>query len=652
MQNSEEIWLSIEEVCSLTEDKKETVRRKCKSGQYKSVFKKDGKFKIYQIALSSLEERLQRRYIAQFKKQNNFAVTTIEYDSSIEEYSNAPLWAKKQADKYIELFRLTDDLSYKEKLAFLNEWNYKNPNKKCSYVRLMEAKRQYLAGGIEALLSKHGHKNIGSKIDDNIFKYFKDVYLREGAPSARTSWQITLGYAMKQGIKVLPNFPAYSSFIRRLKKEVPEQAIYLARYGESAWNKKYACYISRDYSNVLAGSFWVSDHAQIDVAVNFNGNVCFPWVTVFRDVKTSKWLGWFLHAESPNSDHIFQTFYYAVLEYGLPADVYIDNGKDYRCKDFAGGRGTLVKHTSDKENSLLKNLGINVHFAQPYNGQTKPVERDFLKVKTYLSKNMIGYRGGKITERPEKLKTEIKNNEIMQFDDFKKMFDDFIINVLNKMPSKGKVLQGRCPDELWAEEFKVKKVLRKDALKLFCMRTSKNVSIGRNGVYDSQLQITYWDEWMITEKGRKVFIRRDINAYQEAWVFDAETEAYLGKANANQAASFMAKTNIEKAHYKKVLENKNKEKKILKNYIKSKYNPSNEEITENLKIALGKKEFESDVKISRISNTKMDKVVAVDKKKNAKPQTELKTFTVENINQPRIFASETEKKLYEEQMAM
>lgn len=420
-------------------------------------------------------------------------------------------------------------------------------------------------------------------------------------------------------------FPSCKTFIRKLKVEVPEQAIYLARYGVSAWNKKYACYISRDYASVLAGSFWVSDHAQIDVAVNFNGNVCFPWVTVFRDVKTSKWLGWFLHAESTNSDHIFQTFYYAVLEYGLPTDVYIDNGKDYRCKDFAGGRGTLVKHTSDKENSLLKNLGINVHFAQPYNGQTKPLERDFLKVKTYLSKNMIGYRGGKITERPEKLKTEIKTI---------------------------KVLQGRCPDELWAEEFKVKKVLRKDALKLFCMRTSKNVSIGRNGVYDSQLQITYWDEWMITEKGLKVFIRRDINAYHEAWVFDAETEAYLGKANANQAASFMAKTNIEKAHYKKVLENKNKEKKILKNYIKSKYNPSNEEITENLKIALGKKEFESDVKISRISNTKMDNVVAVDKNKNAKPQAELKTFTVENINQPRIFASETEKKLYEEQMAM
>ena len=73
-----------------------------------------------------------------------------------------------------------------------------------------------------------------------------------------------------------------------------------------------------------------------DVAVDFNGTTYFPWVTVFRDVKTSKWLGWFLHLDTPNSDHIFQTFYYAVQKFGILNDVYLDNGKDYRCKDFAG----------------------------------------------------------------------------------------------------------------------------------------------------------------------------------------------------------------------------------------------------------------------------------------------------------------------------
>ena len=67
-----------------------------------------------------------------------------------------------------------------------------------------------------------------------------------------------------------------------------------------------------------------------------------------------------------------------------------------------------------------------------------------------------------------------------------------IVNVLNKMPSKGKNLQGKCPDELWAEEFKTKKVVSKNALKLFCTRVSKTFTIGRNGIFDSELNITYW----------------------------------------------------------------------------------------------------------------------------------------------------------------
>ena len=160
----------------------------------------------------------------------------------------------------------------------------------------------------------------------------------------------------------------------------------------------------------------------------------------------------------------------------------------------------------------------------------------------------------------------------MQFDEFKTVFDDFIENYLNKKPSGGKVLQGKSPDELWAEEFKVKKVISKDALKLFCMRTSKDVKISRNGIYDSQFGVTYWADWMVYEKGRKVFMRRDVNAYQEAWVFNAQTQEFLGKANTFSPISFLAKTNVEKTIYKKALAIKKKEQKILKSLLKNMLN--------------------------------------------------------------------------------
>ena len=611
---NDNIWLTLGEVCKLSNSKTETIRRKCKSGEYTVRFEIEGRKKNYEILLSSLP-------IKYIQKYNSYLQPVAVEEKSLEDYSNAPKWMRAKAEKYLELFNLTKNMTYQEKVDFLADWSAKYPEKHTSYQALRKAINRYNQGGIAALLSNYGNHRKGCSIlNDECFEYFKSIYLREGAPSVETAWHITYGFAKQNGFECINKFPTSKTFIRRLRAEVPEQAIFMARHGDASWNKKYANYVPRDYSELNAGVCWVSDHAQIDVAVSFNGTVCFPWVTVFRDAKTSKWLGWFLHADSPNSDHIFQAFYYGVLNFGIPEDVYLDNGKDYRCKDFAGGRTRVIK-VKHKNNggSLIQNLGINIHFALPYNAQTKPVERDFLKIKEFLSKGFVGYRGGKITERPEKLKNEIKNEQIMQFDDFKKLFDRFIEEYLNKRPSKGKVLQGKCPDELWAEEFTKKKVISKDALKLFCMRTTNNVTIKRNGIFDSQLQISYWAEWMITEKGRKVYIRRDVNAYQEAWVFDAQTDEYLGKGNANQSASFLANTDIEKSEYQKQVAIKNKEKKILKSYIKTKYNPSNEDIIENLINSLDKVDFKSNATVSKISNTKMDKVVKEEKNKNSIP---------------------------------
>ncbi len=638
-------WVDLIELARILKCKTETLRRGCVSGRYICRSEKNGKFKKYEILLSSLPAR----YLKIFSDYNSPKIQETKIETA--DYSNAPAWARKQADKYLELINLTQGFTHTQLENFLETWNSEHPEKAVCYSSLFNAKRKFEQFGVAGLISQKGQGNHRSIVNDDYFEYYKSLYLREGAPSAFFCWQATLGYAREKDQIDFTSFPSYKTFDRLLKAKVPEQAVYLARYGNAAWNKKFASFIPRDYSNLAAGSCWVSDHAQIDVAVNFNGSVCFPWVTVFRDVKTSKWLGWFLHAEAPNSDHIFQAFYYGVQIFGLPNDVYLDNGKDYRCKDFAGGREHSVKvnHDSMKENSLLRNIGINVHFALPYNAQTKPVERDFLKVKTFLSKGFVGYRGGKITERPEKLKDEIKADRIMPFDDFKRLFDDFIENYLNKKPSKGKVLQGKCPDELWAEEFTNKKVISKDALKLFCMRTSKVVSIGRNGVYDSQLQLTYWGEWMICEKGRKVFIRRDINAYQEAWVFDAKTEEYLGKANVHQAVSFLAKTNVEKEVYKKAIETKNKEKKILKSYIKCKYNPTNEEIITNLKSGLENTEFISNPKVSQITNTKMEQVIAKEKQANKKPKLK---YVAKTPQKTALFLTESQKRRGLERQAM
>ena len=594
--NNSQKWVSEEECCNLLSIKIKTLRDRCRKGEFIYKLIKDGKKTNYYINANSI---------------NNF--DNQEQQDISEEYSNAPSWAKIQADKYINIVKEAINLKGEKLEEYILRWNAENPEYKTSYSSIIRMRRRYKNDGIAGLLAKYGAKSNKSTVTDSYFEYFKNLYLVEGAPSLKSCWDSTLGYAMRTFGADKLTFPSFMSFKRRLEKEVPKQSIYLARYGDSAWNRKYGNYIERDYSNIICGKVWVSDHAQIDIAcMTKDGDVVFPWVTAWRDYKSGKWLGWLLQSGNPNSDHIFQTFYYAADAYGLPEDVIIDNGKDYRCKDFAGGRRIIKIDTNKaRTTSMLDELNVQVHFALPYNAQTKPIERDFLKIKELLSKHCIGYRGGNVVERPEKLAREIKEGKILQFEDLKKIFDNFVINVLNKKPSQGKNLQGLAPDELFNREAAEKITTSKDALKLFCMRTSKNYTISRNGIKDRELGITYWADWMISQTGLKVYLRRDIQDYTVAWAFKLENEEFVGKVKAVKAVAALHADAISKEEFKEAMSIKKRNLKVAKSYIKQTQNIPIEEQYENYKYAYNSmiKDSKYNPKVSKIANTKMDQAI-------------------------------------------
>ena len=140
-------------------------------------------------------------------------------EQSLEAYSNAPKWMKAKAEKYLELFRLTEGMTYQEKLDFLADWSQKYPDKHASYPSLSKALKRYNQGGLIALLSNYGcHRKGLNKTTDKCFEYFKSIYLREGAPSVETAWSRTLGFAKRQGFDCVSNFPTSKTFIRTLSK--------------------------------------------------------------------------------------------------------------------------------------------------------------------------------------------------------------------------------------------------------------------------------------------------------------------------------------------------------------------------------------------------------------------------------------------------
>ncbi len=539
----------------------------------------------YHILLSSLPPEIQAKY---WKARAELDGTPVVEEDALETemdlYHRAPGWARKQADKYVAVIRATEGLKGRSLKEYLDAWNLENPEMATSYSRLKSAIKIYQEKGLPGLLSKNGKSAGNTTVQEEWYEFFKSVFLKEGGPSIQHAWLLTLGFARQTDRTwTRETFPSCSAFERLLKRRVPFDAIYLARQGESRWYRKFASFASRDYSEIHPGEVWVSDHAQIDVMVTMpNGKPCFPWVTVWRCFKSGKWLGWCLHAEAPNSDHIFEAFYNAALEHGLPSDIIIDNGKDYRSRSFTGGRANhKLKVDESQVRSLVGGLRITPHFALPYNAQTKPIERDFLKFKGWLSKVLVGYRGGNVVERPEMLEHEIKAGKIIAYADFEAIFERFVSEIFNNMPSQGKILKGQSPNEYWNLYFSKAGLLRRvtaDALRLFCSKTSSDVTIGRNGVRDSELGLIYFAEWMTTQKGRRVYLRRAKKAFQDAWVFSSETDEYLGLAILTQSYNAISRTDIDKDKVKALMAMKKQELKLKKALIKSSQETSPDEL--------------------------------------------------------------------------
>lgn len=288
-------WISIEEASKLLNVKVKTVKNRCYKGDFNYKIEVKNKVKQIFVRYSSLPIKF-----------------NIDLDQEDSKYSEAPEWSRLQADKYINVVQKSLELRGEKLEKYIENWNQEHPDNQTSYSSIIKMRRRYRSEGLSGLLSRFGNNSGRTVVDDFYFEYFKNLYLVEGAPSLQTCWDLTLGYAIKNNGVDKFEFPSCSSFKRRLRREVPKQSIHLARYGQTAWNRRYGNYIERDYSNVVCGKVWVSDHAQIDIAcLSPDGNVVFPWVTAWRDYKSGKWLGWLLQCGNPNSDHIFQTFYYA-----------------------------------------------------------------------------------------------------------------------------------------------------------------------------------------------------------------------------------------------------------------------------------------------------------------------------------------------------
>ena len=573
------MFVSFNLCCELLGISQPALSRKIKCGKVEAQQSPNphGGRPVWQIDLSSLPQDAQDRYWAQqraqqdatrqrvgrYRQAGKAAEAEAEVVAANEDYLNAPAWQKDTIDQRLYIVTETLGMSKAEAMAWCDQHGYN-----CSMATIYRWRKAYRDGGKNALASGYGNRHGSSSIPDDVYKIFVDTYMTQSQPSLSGAYMMARGYMSLHYPQV--KVPSLATFSRRFNAETTESAIYHARYGASAWNRKYGFSIMLDHTTVKCGTVAVGDHMQFDAQVlNSEGKPCRPWLTAWIDWQSTKFLGWDVHIEDPNSDHIFASFHRMASTFGLPDNILIDNGKDYRCKDFAGGRKVTARVNEEQTSSLMSDLGIKPWFALPYNAQRKPIERTFRAFHNMFERMLsAGYTGTNSVKRPEVLKEQVKRGQLMTFAEFTAMVDSFITEIFNKREFTHTAIHaGKSPDEIWAADNPGLRRASAKTLAVFMQRTSKQLRIGRNGVRDTQLGVTYWAEEFGNQSliGSYCYLRRDIKDFSKAWVYAVGDDRNpICLATAQTAVNPFADTDQSKAAFKEQMARKRRVEKAAR----------------------------------------------------------------------------------------
>jgi transposase InsO family protein len=449
----------------------------------------------------------------------------------------------------------------KEQLEFVRMWNLHNPDfhrELRTFQKwdkdLRDGKEPYPKWGEKWRKEKEEGR---SSVSKGRFEDIKEIWLVEGKPSFES--------CIRRLKEEDPDFPSLSACRRRLRKEIesgnlPLDTIYLYRHGEKAWARKCQSFISREIRTIASGEFYSLDHYQIDVlVVAENGKLIFPYFTGCLDIRSRKMLGWRIGGP-PNDEAVRLAFVRACLNFGIPSDVLIDNGKDFRSRTFSGGP---IRHRLQVDVESLKAvlflLQIRGHFSLAFNPQSKAhIERFFRTYGDGFCSLWPTYRGSNVQKRPDQLQKAIDRGEIPTIQKFEEATAAWIRADYNCRPHGGDGMDGRSPDEVWGFN-NVARAIDPKSLNLLLLKNSRPLVISRNGV--SILGRTYWSECLLPIRGQQIYVRYDPGRMDQVWIYDLKDQ-FVCTARERERLSFKADEETLRA----AIKDKRQQKRIVESY--------------------------------------------------------------------------------------
>jgi len=211
---------------------------------------------------------------------------------------------------------------------------------------------------------------------------------------------------------------ASANTFRNWYNRIPEVVKVLGRDGDEAFHNSQEILSYRDLAAIHPLDYVVMDHRRLDffclIQTKNGWTLARPWLTAAIDMRTRKWLSWII-VETPSSDSIAACLKRTFLAHGLPAALYWDNGKDFRCEWFEGPhtrtrQAAPIGNLGSAWNGVLDTLHIRVHHAIVKRARSKIIEPNFGNTANF-DRTLPWWCGHRPGSRPERFDDLLARHE-------------------------------------------------------------------------------------------------------------------------------------------------------------------------------------------------------------------------------------------------
>lgn len=349
-------------------------------------------------------------------------------------------------------------------------------------------------------------------IDPLLWTAFKSDFLRPSAPTLTSCYERTRAIAAEKGLSM----PSERTMRRRLEREVDPRIIKLRREGEEALRRSIPAQ-RRTIDHLHALEHVNIDGHKFDVFVRTpEGKVIRPIMVAIQDIYSSKFVAWRLgEAESA----VLTRLCFADLfqNFGIPKACTLDNGRAFASKWITGGvmNRYRFKVREDEPTGLLTGLGIKIHWALPYRGQSKPIERAFRDLCDTIAKHPA--MEGAYTGNTPMAKPENYGSRAIEWDVFVAHVNQGMAAHNARLGRRGRNYRGRSFDQVFTESFAAAPIgkagpeqMRMALLAADHVRVDKQT--GEIGLFGNR----YWSEQCGLLQGQRVTVRFDPDNLMQA----------------------------------------------------------------------------------------------------------------------------------------